>query len=317
MSNPNITEIITTTLRNRSKELADNVTNHNALLRRLNDRGNRKPATGRTIVQELDYAANETTKFYGGYETLDTSEQDVLTAAEFDWKLLSGTVVMSGEEQVKNSGKEALLDLLEGRINNLKRSLMNTLATSLYSDGTGDGGKEIGGLQLLVQDDPTSSESIGGINQATSTFWQNQIYDFSVESVTSSSSTMQSAMNKLYLRCIRGQDNPDFGVADEVYYTYFWESLQANQRFGDANTGEAGFMALKYRGMDVFYDDQCPASHMYFLNTEYLKMRYHPDRDFVPGEARTSTNQDAMIVPIFWAGNMCVSNRARQGVIVE
>ena len=72
MANPNLSEVVTTTLRNRSKKLADNVTNHNALLRRLKDRGNVKTADGgRTIVQELEYAENTTFKWYSGYEVLD------------------------------------------------------------------------------------------------------------------------------------------------------------------------------------------------------------------------------------------------------
>ncbi len=37
MVSPNLTEIVTTTLRNRRGKLADNVLNHNALLRRLSD----------------------------------------------------------------------------------------------------------------------------------------------------------------------------------------------------------------------------------------------------------------------------------------
>ena len=61
MPSPNLSEIVTTTLRNRSKKLANNVTNHNALLRRLKEKGNVKLTDGgRTIVQELDYAENTT-----------------------------------------------------------------------------------------------------------------------------------------------------------------------------------------------------------------------------------------------------------------
>ena len=68
MASPNLSEIVTTTLRDRSKKLADNVTNHNALLKRLNERGNIKLVSdgGRTIVQELEYAENTTFKWYTG-----------------------------------------------------------------------------------------------------------------------------------------------------------------------------------------------------------------------------------------------------------
>jgi hypothetical protein len=56
-----MTEIVTTTLRNRTGKLADNVTKNNALLYRLRARGRVKPVSGgRTIVQELNYQENGT-----------------------------------------------------------------------------------------------------------------------------------------------------------------------------------------------------------------------------------------------------------------
>jgi hypothetical protein len=63
MTSPNtdFSEIVTTTLRNRSGKLADNVTENNALLMRLRKRGKVKTVSGgRTIVQELEYAENAT-----------------------------------------------------------------------------------------------------------------------------------------------------------------------------------------------------------------------------------------------------------------
>ena len=58
MASPNLSEIVTTTLRNRSRTLSDNVSNHNALLRRLRENGNQTSVTGRDIVRELEYADN-------------------------------------------------------------------------------------------------------------------------------------------------------------------------------------------------------------------------------------------------------------------
>ena len=157
MASPNLSEIITTTLRNRSKQLADNVTNHNPLLKRMSDRGNMTTVTGRSIVRELEYAANGTVAFYNGYEVLDTSPSDVLSAAEYSYKQLAGTVTISGLEQIMNSGSEALINLLESSIGVLEKSMENTLSTSLFSDGTGTSSKEVGGLQLLVADAGTGT----------------------------------------------------------------------------------------------------------------------------------------------------------------
>jgi len=313
MATINIGEIVATTLRNRSGELADNVTNHNALFMRVNKKGNIKPLDGgRTIIQELEYAENATVAWYSGYETLSITPQEVFDAAEYDWKQLAGTVSISGLEEIKNAGKEQVINLLESRIKNLMKSLKNTAATATYADGTGSSGKELGGLQLLVDDDPTASATVGGINQNTYTFWRNQ---YSAAAATSSGNIL-SRMNSMWLSCIRGTDKPDIIPADSTMYTHFEAALQQNQRFSDASMAEAGFESLKYKTADVFYDDQCPTKHMYFLNTDYLFLRPHKTRQFVPLEDRNSLNQDATVIPVVWAGNMTCSNRSLQGVVI-
>ena len=311
--NSTYTEIVTTTLAGYSKTMADNVTNNNALLRHIDQNGNKSPATGRTFVQELEYAVNSTTKWYSGYEVLDTSTSNVFTAAEFNYKQLAGNVVISGLEQVEHSRPEQIFNLLKSRIRNLEKSLKNDMATALYADGTGTDSKELGGLQLLVPG--TVGNTVGGINSGTYTFWANQVYDFSTETVTPSATTIQTAMNTLWLACIRGADRPNVIVADSVYFGYYWASLQTNQRFTSDESASAGFMNLMFMDAPVYYDDQCPASKMYFLNTDYLFLRYAEGREFVPLGEKASVNQDALVMPVAWAGNLTVSNRARQGVI--
>ena len=311
--NSTYTEIVTTTLAGYSKTMADNVTNNNALLRHIDSKGNKSPATGRTIVQELEYATNSTTKWYSGYEVLDTSTSNVFTAAEFNYKQLAGNVVISGLEQVENSGPEQIFNLLKSRIRNLEKSLKNTMATALYADGTGTDSKELGGLQLVVPG--TVGNTVGGINSTTYSFWQNQVYDFSTETVTASATTIQTAMNTLWLACIRGADRPDVIVGDTNYFGFYWSSLQTNQRFTSDESASAGFMNLMFMDAPVYYDDQCPTDKIYMLNTDYLFLRYAEGREFVPLGEKASVNQDALVMPVAWAGNMTVSNRARQGII--
>ena len=311
--NSTYTEIVTTTLAGYSKTMADNVTNNNALLRHIDSNGNKSPATGRTIVQELEYATNSTSKWYSGYEVLDTSTSNVFTAAEFNYKQLAGNVVISGLEQVENSGPEQIFNLLKSRIRNLEKSLKNTMATALYADGTGTDSKELGGLQLIVPG--TVGNTVGGINSTTYSFWQNQVYDFSTEGASASATTIQTAMNTLWLACIRGADRPDVIVGDTNYFGFYWSSLQSNQRFTSDESASAGFMNLMFMDSPVYYDDQCPSNKMYMLNTDYLFLRYAEGREFVPLGEKASVNQDALVMPVAWAGNMAVSNRARQGII--
>ena len=55
---------------------------------------------------------------------------------------------------------------------------------------------------------------------------------------------------------------------------------------------------------------------MYGLNTDYINFRPHANRNFVTLDRKSSVNQDATIVPMYWAGNLTCSNCSLQFVIV-
>ena len=315
-----LTEIVTTTLRNRTGKLADNVTKNNALLNRLKKKGKVKPVSGgRTIVQELEYAENGTYKRYSGYEALNISPSDVFTGAEFNYAQAAVAVSISGLEMLQNSGEEAIIDLLESRISNAERTLTNNVGIDCYSDGTADGGRQIGGLQLLVPF--TNTNTVGSINAGTYSFWQNTAYS----SVTNggspaNSANIQSYMNRVWVQQVRGADHPDLIIADNNYFRLYLESLQAIQRIASEESAQAGFTSLKYMNADVILDGGfgggAPTNSMYFLNTDYLFFRPHADRFFAPlGDDRFAVNQDAMVKLVGFAGNMTVSNRRLQAVL--
>jgi len=317
MPNPNWTEILTTTLESRNKEFADNVTNNNALLARLNQKGRVRPETGgNVIIEELEYAENSTFQFYTGYEVLNIDPSDVFTAAEFDWKQANVNVSASGlEVEVQNTGKERVIPLLEKRIENAKRTAANKMSESVYSDGTGTSGKELDGLQAAVADDPTTG-TYGGIDRSDSTnvFWRNQT---SGDVALTTSAEVRSEMQDMWLETKRGMDTVDLIVSDQTLYGLFWDSLTDIQRIASEREATAGFETLKYVTADVIFDGDSgiSANHMYFLNTDYLYLRPHSVRNWIPTERKGSVNQDAMIVPLTWAGNLTCSNAARQGVI--
>lgn len=325
MPNPSstLTEIVTTTLRNRTGKLADNVTKRNALLQRLRKKGKVKPVSGgRTIVQELEYAENGTFKRYSGYETLNISPSDVFTGAEFNYAQAACAVSISGLEMIQNSGENAIIDLLESRIANAERTLVNNIAIDCYSDGTADGGRQIGGLQLLVSTSP-STGTVGGIDASATigTFWRNIAFSGVTNGgAATSAANIQSYMNRVYLQLVRQSDAPDLLVADNNYYRFYLESLQSIQRIASDEMAQAGFQSLKYMNADVVFDGGigggAPTNSMYFLNTDYIFFRPHAERNFTPlGDDRFAVNQDAMVKLIGFAGNMTVSNRRLQGVL--
>ena len=106
---------------------------------------------------------------YSGYDILNISASDVITAAEFAWKQAYVAVVASGLELRNNSGKSQIKNLAKARLTNAMRTFKNNMSSDLYSDGTA--ANQIGGLQSTVSDAGTGT--VGGIVSGTYTFWKN------------------------------------------------------------------------------------------------------------------------------------------------
>lgn len=329
MASPNLSDIVTTTIQNRSRKLADNLSDNNALLQRLKRRGNvRTISGGSVILQELmfDDPSTRNAGAYSGYDVIDITPNSPITAAQFDLKQYAAAVTISGLEQLQNAGKEQMIDMLASRVEIAEKQLTNIISADIYGDGTGNGGKAITGIQSAIATAPGSG-IYGGIDRSTWAFWRNQVFRSLTDGgAVASPSNIQHYMNQLAVSLVRGRDKPDLIVADSAFYSHYLESLQAIQRVTGEDEAGAGFASLKYYGAgmsaDVVLDGgiggNMPVDTMYFINTSYLFLRPHSARNFVPfGGDRTSVNQDATVKMIGWAGNLTSSGPQFCGVLTN
>ena len=319
MASPNatFTEIVTTTLREHPAEITDNVSNHNALYRRLKSKGQiEKLDGGYEIVCPLDYAENATYQRYSGFDSLNISASDVLSAAKYDWCQAAIHIVASGRELRMNSGRNQIVSLAKSRLKNGIRTAANNMSVDIYSDGALT--NQMGGLAHIITADGTGT--VGGIVAATYTWWKNQFLEIPSSNAWTKSN-IKGYMNTVWLACVRGTDKPDVVVSTNDMYSAYWESLQDLQRFASADKAAAGFDSLKYVTADIFHDLNtnftATGEKMYFLNTEYLKMQVQSDANWNQLDDKMSVNQDAVVIPILFMGNITCSNRARQGILLD
>jgi len=319
MPSPNsvFTEMVTTTLRNHPSEVSDNVSANNAMYLRLKKRGKIKALSGGyEIVRPLDYAENSTYQRYSGFDTLNVNASDVLTAAKYDWVQAAINVVASGRELRMNSGKEQLIDLAAARTKNAMRTAANNMSIDLYSSGAL--ANQMGGLQNIIQ--TNGQGTVGGINSTTYTFWRNKFRE-AAGTNTISKSTIKGEMNALYLDLVRGADKPDLIVSSHDFFAMYWESLQDLQRYAESDSATAGFKSLKYVDADVIFDSNSnfatTAERMYFLNTNYLELVEHRDARWTTMDEKMSMNQDGVVIPMLWMGNLTCSNRSLQGLLID
>jgi len=318
-ANTAISDIIATTIESRTKKAQDNLTNNNALLMRLSERGNIKTVSGgSTILQEIFYN-DPNTNFagsYSGYETINISPDSPISAAQFTLKHYADAVTISGPEMLQNSGTEAMIELLATRVEVAESRLRNKIDLDLHGDGTGNAGKNLVGLSAMIAASP-STGTYGGIDRASYSFWRNVAKtgtaDFGGALTTS---TIQNAMNSTALSVVRGTDHVDLIYAGTNAYSMYLGSLQAIQRITDEKLGAAGFSSLKFYGgagsADVVLGGgiggNATTSDMYFINTKFVHFRPHKDRNFVAiGGDRQAVNQDAVVRLLGWSGALTCS----------
>jgi hypothetical protein len=313
------TELVSTTYRNHSKQVADNVSRHNALFRRLTEKGRvRIEDGGLSIVQPLDYANNSTYQRYSGYDVLNVNAVDVLTAAEYPWRQIAVNVAASGLEMRTNAGPQRIINFVKAKITNAQRSLANGMSLDLYSDGTA--ANQINGLQAIVAD--SGAGTVGGINASTWAFWQNPVQSAAAPlqgggAIVPSATTIESLMLPLWIKLTRGNDMPDMIVMSDDYFSFFEQSQTSLKRYAPEDDGQGGMIRMKYKTADVFFDSSggIPAQHAYFLNTDYLELVSHRDANMTMMDELRSVNQDAVVIPILYQGNLSCSARFLQGVL--
>ena len=305
--NSNFDEILSTTLKNYVPKLTDNIFSARPLFYALtNGQTIRRISGGAKIVVPVIYGTNSTAGSYSGTDTIDTTAQTGISAAEYDWKQYAATVTISGVEEAKNNGEAQIIDLLEGKIFQTQETIIENMNTMLFGNGTGNSNKDWLGLSALVG----STGSPGGIDatDADNSWWRS-----AVTNQGSSASTLAS-MATLYNNCSVGNDQPTIGITGQNQYEAYEALLVDQIRYTDTDMADGGFQNLLFKGCPLTFDGTLAGEgKLYFLNTKYLQLVAHSDVWFKPTPFVRPTNQDAVYSQLLCYGELTTSNRARQG----
>lgn len=318
MASPNatFTELVSTTFRKHRKGIKDNLSKRNALLKYIYKKGNYVTEDGGlSIVETVDYAENGTYQRFSGWDVLNIAPSEVISSAEYQWRNIAMNVISSGTELRINSGDSRITKLAAAKLKNAIRTFNNNFSSDLYSSGSLT--NQVNGLQAIIAD--VNTNTVGGIDASAWAFWQNTVIDASVLGVTPSATTIESGlMLPAWLATDRGPDDQvDLIVMDNTYWTYFETSQVSMKRYNDTTMANGGMVSLKYKNADVMFDGNSgiPTEHAYGINTNYLKLVVHQDADLDILDERTPVNQDGVVIPILWMGNLVCSNRKQQFVI--
>jgi hypothetical protein len=309
--NPDFNSLLSTTLQNYQPTLVDNIFKDLVLLNHLNERGRVRVEEGGTqIIEPLMYAVNDTVATYSGYDAIDLTPQEGISAAEYDWKQMAASIAISGIEEAKNRGTEAIIKLLNAKIMQAEMSLKTTLNEQLY--GSASAGSDFNGLGNIVA---TQNNTVGGIDSTTNTWWN------PTQATTMNATLALHNMADVYNRASKGSDVPDLIVTNTSLFEKYESLLTNNVRYQDVAKANAGFQNLMFKQTPIVFDLELAVDSsdapMYFLNTKYLKLTglngyWFTTTDFMNG---TVAGVDARYALVLAYGQLTCSNRQRQGYL--
>lgn len=276
-------------------KLYDNIFDSSPLLSRLKKKAYKKIDGGTSIMVPLEYAVITAAGWYTGADTLDTSDNETMTAAEYAWKQLYANVAITRLDELKNSGDAQKVDLVKSKMKTAEKTMIDSLGVGLYNAGTT--ANAIIGLRAIVD----AASTVGGIAQGTYSWWQAQ-------EDTSTTAFSIAAVQTQFNAASLNNDAPTVVVATKANYNRYYGLLQPQQRFMDSESAKGGFASLMFNGVPFLADSYCPANHIFLLNEKYLQLCVHKDEDMRFSGFQKPENQNVRLGQIFWMGALCSSN---------
>jgi hypothetical protein len=315
-------QILSMALEDRSSSYQDLVSNNNALLAVMKRKGLWQTYSGPKIRQTLQIAKN-VAQWYSGYDQLLNPALDLFNDAYFDPKMVVVPVILSMQEILNNEGQAQLMDVYDSYIAAAERALEDAMDAAIYSDGTANGGKQITGLATAIP--IVNNVGIyGGIDRSTAVIWQTKTYDAQSMAVALgtqvSSTSIRPMLNYIMTKQSRGKDYADLLIMSPEHYAAYDAATVAIQRqTNETSLGKLGFSALEYIGggkraeivLDGGIGSNMPANTTFGLNTDTLRMRYHPNRNFdkiFDGDGMMPIDKDAIAQFIGFMGEFTMTN---------
>lgn len=304
--------LYTTTWQNMKSEVADNIFDATPFWFWLKEHnGLDTMEGGRFITEPLRYAKSDKVSWIGKGGTVQLSDKEFLTIAQYSWRYLVDSIVRFGVDDQQNRGKNQIINLMNSKLQNSQDSLIDTLETALFA---AQSGLQIEGLQTLVADDPTTG-TVGGVDASANTWWRNQTTNMTGLSFgTYGVSRMRTMLND----CANNlkTDRPDILVSGQSPYEFYEDQVEEQKRIVNQKLGDAGFENVQFKGIPMIWSPACANTRMYFLNTRFIRFKYDPMMFFDMTEWKAIPEQvNDRAAQVVTAGNLVTGRRRTHGVL--
>lgn len=330
------------------KKLTDNIGANNAFLSKLMSSDLYESYEGGTDIREPLMYGLAAMDWYDGYDELGSTPIDGITEAVYVAKQAAIPISYSMKEVIQN--KQRIFDLVKAKINQSEMGIQEGFAVALlHGQGASatrtsvvgtTGASGISTIHSLIDFTPTTSRSVGNINQSTYTWWRNKT---KTSAATTYDGLLQEA-NNLYDTCSLGSGGPPtMALCDQVTYELLafaiyqrYRQTTSDQQFNFTNiklpfgNGKCT-LVMDDKTPDV-YNDAVPTltggvggtltnGSLFFINHQFFKLRYIPERNFEMLKDENGKvfakplKGDSRLGHIGWMGELTTNKRSKNGVL--
>lgn len=304
-------------------QITDQIYNSNVLLYRLM-KGNKRMVQGGTQIEvPLLFRRFNTGGAYSGYDVFDTSPQDTVRNAKFNWKQHQISWSVDGLTMLKADTPLAIANFLTLQSQQAYMEMAENLADGIFGDGVTNP-KDIDGLGGIVgTGSAIGNQNYGFIDRATNAFWNS-----SVTGISGTQTMTNATLMAGWSAAQRGGQTPTLIVSNQDQWNRYWalgsvggSVVQDRSPAGhDTLLYQAGFTNLLFNQTPWIADSHVTPgvvnasnSRVYMLNENFLHYIVSPRADFYLKPFVEPHNQDAMVASLLWAGNLVCSNADQQG----
>lgn len=300
----NLGQLVATTLFHSKDTLTDQIMVGTRTLKVLNMRdGFKDKQRGGTDIRfPLQYRQNTNVAWMVDTDNYGILAQDPFDTAQFNWKMIAGTVPIRRSYEIQNTGsKEQIVKLVESLKKNLIETMQEEMNAMVFNDGTDAKAPE--GLREIV----LTTGTYGNIARSGNTWWQG-VVDSTTEvlSITDMDAAWEDAS--------QNRTEPEFTVTTRVLYSKYESDIRQFLNVNTLRNSDLGFTSIQYRGKPFFWDTDCPSGELYMLNPKYLHLVCHPEWEYKVLPA-INPDQPVSIVPVEWHGTFACDGPRYQAAL--
>jgi hypothetical protein len=258
---------------------------------------------GKKIMTFIEHA-EANSGAYGNTTTIAQGKVDIVNAALFRWAGYYASNAIDLDEQVQNSGAEAIVNLAYTKLANIQKTLRKKMAGTIYdAAATTDDFIGLGDLFSTV-----TATAYGEIAEDDMSVWKANV-------ITTARTNSYGVLQEVFRTPAIGQnrkERPNLIVTTEELKDGYTRTLQTLARFADQKIVEDDVDQVLLEGDPMVADDNQTSGYLDALNLNYLHLKAHKDYNFTEPKwiaKRESGQPDMYVADQRFIGQLICSHR--------